>query len=203
MSSRIDQKAQTRQRILATAKDLFESRGFAATSLREIAHGAGVATGTVFVHFEDKRDLLHTALFDDLEAKLTEISSLAPGPSLQRWLETVTDHVLTYYESRPGVSRVLLKESLFADPPWAQRFSAQFTTLHSSVARRARMDIDAGLLQASLDPTMFGLAYVSYYMFGLLAWAQQSHPEPRRMVSGLVAHHLAPHAASPTKKVSP
>jgi len=53
-------KQETRARILATATRLFGSRGFAATSTRDLALDAGIATGTLFNYFASKEALAMT-----------------------------------------------------------------------------------------------------------------------------------------------
>lgn len=47
-------QAATRQRILETAQELFASQGFDATTTRDIAKAAGIATGTMFNYFSSK-----------------------------------------------------------------------------------------------------------------------------------------------------
>ena len=49
--------AQTRERLLEAAFDLFREQGFVATSLAQVARRAGFTTGAVYVHFESKEDL--------------------------------------------------------------------------------------------------------------------------------------------------
>ena len=53
---------QTRQAILTAAQDLFTARGYAATSLADIAAGAGVARPTAFAAFGSKPALLRQVL---------------------------------------------------------------------------------------------------------------------------------------------
>ncbi len=47
-------QAATRQRILEVAQELFASQGFDATTTRDIAKYAGIATGTMFNYFSSK-----------------------------------------------------------------------------------------------------------------------------------------------------
>ena len=70
MGVRDEQREQTRRRLLAAARGRFEADGFEATRLRDVAADAEVSVGAVFVHFADKCDLLHAALFEDLEEAL-------------------------------------------------------------------------------------------------------------------------------------
>jgi AcrR family transcriptional regulator len=51
-------KAATRQRILAAAAQLFASKGFDASTTRDIADAAGIAAGTVFNYFPTKEAIL-------------------------------------------------------------------------------------------------------------------------------------------------
>jgi AcrR family transcriptional regulator len=57
---RSEQAAQTRQRILNSAAECFAAKGFAGTSLADIAHGAGVSVETVKLS-GPKRQLLLSA----------------------------------------------------------------------------------------------------------------------------------------------
>jgi AcrR family transcriptional regulator len=60
-SARAQKAAATRQAILSAALDEFSARGFAAARLDDVAERAGVAKGTIYVHFADKE-----ALFQDI-----------------------------------------------------------------------------------------------------------------------------------------
>jgi AcrR family transcriptional regulator len=51
-------KADTRERILDVALDLFTEQGFDGTSLREIAERLGVTKAALYYHFESKDDIL-------------------------------------------------------------------------------------------------------------------------------------------------
>ena len=50
-------KQETRQRILATAAELFTGKGFEESTTREIALAAGLASGTMFNYFPSKETL--------------------------------------------------------------------------------------------------------------------------------------------------
>jgi AcrR family transcriptional regulator len=55
-------KARTRERVLAEAERLFRERGYAATSLEQIAEAADVTKGAIYGHFSSKEDLLLSAI---------------------------------------------------------------------------------------------------------------------------------------------
>jgi AcrR family transcriptional regulator len=60
--SRAESKERTRQRLLAEAQRLFRERGYAATSLEQIAEAADVTKGAIYGHFASKEDLMLTAI---------------------------------------------------------------------------------------------------------------------------------------------
>ena len=59
--NRAERAADRRQAIIEAAFDAFIEQGYAATRLDEIASRAGVAKGTIYLHFRDKQ-----ALFEEL-----------------------------------------------------------------------------------------------------------------------------------------
>ena len=60
--TRAESKERTRQRLLAEAQQLFRERGYAATSLEQIAEAAEVTKGAIYGHFASKEDLLLGAI---------------------------------------------------------------------------------------------------------------------------------------------
>jgi AcrR family transcriptional regulator len=64
--NRAERAAERRQAIIEAALDEFTARGFAATRLDDIAKRAGVAKGTIYLHFRDKEsmfeELIRTAI---------------------------------------------------------------------------------------------------------------------------------------------
>jgi AcrR family transcriptional regulator len=56
-SNRAERAAERREAIIAAAMDEFIARGFAATRLDDIAKRAGVAKGTIYLHFKDKESM--------------------------------------------------------------------------------------------------------------------------------------------------
>ena len=60
-SNRAERAAERRAAIIEAAMDEFIARGFAATRLDDVAKRAGVAKGTIYLHFKDKE-----AMFEEL-----------------------------------------------------------------------------------------------------------------------------------------
>jgi AcrR family transcriptional regulator len=56
-SSRAERAAERREAIIEAALDEFIARGFTATRLDDVAKRAGVAKGTIYLHFKDKESM--------------------------------------------------------------------------------------------------------------------------------------------------
>ena len=57
-------KESTRRKILDAAQELFRTTGFEATTTRDIARAAGIATGTLFNYFPTKEAIVTTLVMD-------------------------------------------------------------------------------------------------------------------------------------------
>ena len=58
-------KATRRQEILQAARDVFAKHGYHAAKVEDIVHAAGIARGTFYLYFEDKR-----AIFEEIVDRL-------------------------------------------------------------------------------------------------------------------------------------
>ncbi|MEO8904414.1 MAG: TetR/AcrR family transcriptional regulator [Polyangiaceae bacterium] len=183
-------KQATRARILEVAKAQLEALGFEATSIRGVAKAAGVATGTVLLHCTDKRDLLHAALFEDLQARWEQARDGRGLRSLPKELSRLAQVFFKYYAERPLLSRALLRESLFSEPPWSTRFSAQVADVHRHVTALAERAKQSGELAADANSALIAASFFSFYYFALLAWLQGGHRAPLRLFESLLAQHL-------------
>lgn len=76
VTGRARKKEDKRRRIRAAATHLFRTRGYEATTTREIAEGAGIAVGTLFLYVRDKDEALALMFGDDVDRVLAE----PPGP---------------------------------------------------------------------------------------------------------------------------
>src|SRR6202795_4017398 len=56
-SNRAERTAERRGAIIEAALDEFISRGFTATRIDDVARRAGVAKGTIYLHFKDKESI--------------------------------------------------------------------------------------------------------------------------------------------------
>jgi AcrR family transcriptional regulator len=115
--TRTQQRAQTRQDILAAARRVFEARGFVGASTQDVAREAGVSHGSVFAHF-GARDALISAVVDDAILAAETITrqrlkgTRSIGEVLKGHLEGLIQHEEIY--ARIVVERPFLPEAVQA-----------------------------------------------------------------------------------------
>lgn len=106
----------TPERILDAAEDLFAERGYAATSLGDVADRVGIRSPSLYNHFRNK-EALYAAVVDRLLAAFTApLDELRQAPltaeGIYRWLEiTVRMH-----HQRPNLARLLQHAALSGSP---------------------------------------------------------------------------------------
>jgi AcrR family transcriptional regulator len=66
-----EQSEATRAALIATARELFAERGYAAVGTEEIVRATGVTRGALYHHFAGKRELF-AAVYEDVERQLVE-----------------------------------------------------------------------------------------------------------------------------------
>lgn len=97
-AERTADRKETRERLLDVALELFSEKGYAETSLREIAAELGVSKAALYYHFESKADILmalHMRMHEIGQRALAEIQG--HERDVRRWrtaLENSVDDLL-------------------------------------------------------------------------------------------------------------
>jgi AcrR family transcriptional regulator len=146
--TRAESKERTRQRLLAEAQRLFRERGYAATSLEQIAEAAEVTKGAIYGHFASKEDLMLTAM----EAAPAPDYSTTLGDESRPLRDRVAEFSRAVSAEQPGDEAelaVMLEfwAALLRSPDALRRYSA-------TVEGRLRALADPGADDESSTPTM-------------------------------------------------
>jgi AcrR family transcriptional regulator len=83
-SRKDDYSKATRRALLRTARKLFASRGYASTSIADIAKGARVTSGALYHHFCDKKQIFQ-AIVEEIEQEIEEKADAAAAPHRDPW----------------------------------------------------------------------------------------------------------------------
>lgn len=139
---------QKRDALLDSGYTLFISKGYEQTTAKEIASHAGVATGTFYRYFSDKRQLLMSLLEDKIDRLMpTEPTWLSGDP------ESLLAANLEAYDKRLkdlGLQRVL-NELLLKDLELTEVLAAARKKIYSRILTGLKQAEEKGLTWKDLD----------------------------------------------------
>jgi AcrR family transcriptional regulator len=125
-SARAEQRRRTEARILAAASRLFVDNGYERTTIRGIAHAAGVDAGLVMHYFGSKRELFR------------RVTQAGRVPELSGTAEQVTEQILAMIAEsladEPVQSLALLR-SMLTHPEAAQAWREATEHYHAEISR--------------------------------------------------------------------
>jgi len=142
------------RRIEAAARRLFASRGYAGTSMAEIAAAAGVSKATVFHHYRSKR-ALYEALVGDAFAGFREqlIPLLDAEHDLQGSLRDFTAAHVERLTRMQGTMRLIAREMLSGTAAAGELFSGtEMSRNFSLLVDALRRGQASGTVRADVDP---------------------------------------------------
>jgi TetR/AcrR family transcriptional regulator, cholesterol catabolism regulator len=154
---RAKQKSETRDRVLAAARKLFEARGYSEVTVRMIADDAGIAVGSVFTSFESKDDLLIEIVCEDF-ARLAPILTQRLGADRGR---SLADRIA--YAYKPAAAYDITHLSKFREVMangWVRtddqeaRFQAVIAPLETMLTNEIKAAQIAGEISAGRDPAL-------------------------------------------------
>ncbi|QIG45092.1 TetR/AcrR family transcriptional regulator [Nocardioides anomalus] len=204
--SESSEPAGRRQLILAAAGRLFATKGYGGTTIRDIAHAAGLTSGSLYHHFDSKEAMLVEVLhefLDGLVARFERVERQARGPDetlrllvhdVFRTVHETPDAVALYQHEAPGLRH---------QPQFV--FVEQATGRVEGVLRRAvaagqergrfRPDLDQSLTYRFIRDTVWNAVHW-YHPDGALGHEELADRYLRMVLSGISARP-APDRAQP------
>lgn len=170
----------TRGRILDTASDQFQQRGYHATSMHDIMRLAAVPGGSVYHYFPTKKSLGLAVIEERVAAEVTQtwIEPIRHAPSATQGVAAVFDAVAEGLERNGAVlgcpvNNLVLELSL-TDPDFQDALRRVFDQWEQTIAQRFREDLKNGLVR-DVDPGKLATLVVAAFSGAMsLAKAAQS-----------------------------
>ncbi len=190
---RAENKRSTFARVTEAAAGLFAERGYAATSVEEIAAAAGVSPGTVYNHFGTKHAVLFAVTMvrstDDLDAAVAALDVARMTP-----LDAAMTVVMTYLTPMLELDRDLAAEVFGASFSPARRTMAvefesrdQLAIAQLTAALAALRD--RGAVRADVDPGQAAMLVFSVAAVALIVYLAPSGPG-REAVEPFIRAHV-------------
>ena len=166
---------QTRTKILKAAQKLFARQGYDGTTTKDLAQGAGVAEGTIFRHFANKKAILIEVAtqgwVDLLTDLLTELSEMA---NYQSVAQLMYRRMLNLRENA-DIMRVCFMEAQF-HPELRDRIQSEVINKMTDVAEAFfQTAMDRGIYR-QMNPKI--VAQVFLGMFVIAGFSHETLVQP-------------------------
>ncbi len=146
-------KLDRQRRIREASRALFMSKGFEETTVREIAHMADVAQGTLFLFANSKRDLLFMLFNDVLEDATRDVQELAEADmSVMEYLMHISlDHLVRLTDDMVIARAALGHLNNYDRSEQSTRFREIYSETTGAIAQRLTRAAATGELSADFD----------------------------------------------------
>lgn len=182
-------EAQTRNRILEAARRLFAKQGFDGTTTRDLAQAAGVAEGTLFRHFVNKKAILvevatqgWVEILTDLLTELSEMGSYKAVAQVMR-------NRMWNLQKNSDLMRVCFMEAQF-HPDLRDRVQSEVIDKMTDVAEAFFQTAMEKGIYRQMDPKLvarvfLGMFAVAGFSYNTLIEPEASPQQMQDMAEGL------------------
>jgi len=198
MQQLTDKRSRKREKILRAAIKVFARKGFYSARIKEIAHTAKVADGTIYLYFKNKDDILISIFADRMDAlngKMLEIaeSRVSSAVKVRRIIELQLGNLRGHRDLAEVITINLRQSNRFLKQYAAPRFNHYLDIM----ARIVREGQEQGEFESAYPPRVLACALFGALDGLMLTWVLGSREHQRlmragRSVSELMARGLEP-----------
>jgi TetR/AcrR family transcriptional regulator len=157
------------RRIASAARRLFAERGYAGTSMADVAAAAGVSKATVFHHYRSKRRLYESLIAEAVVGFREQMMPLiATESGLQDGLRSFTAAHVRRLAKLRGTMRLVMREMVDGSPDSRKVLSSGGVAQNFALVVQALRQAQArGQIRADADPGLaaFVLMSASWFLF--------------------------------------
>ena len=180
------QKAQTRDLILTTARNLFEKKGFEKTTMRIIAAETQMGYGTVFKHFANKQELLAVCLHEDIETVLVDAFATLPKTErLKPRFMHIASNLIRHYALRPQLSKTLIEQIILVNGSSKSILDNQVNRFLKMLGSLIQESKACGAIREDIDDNLLSLSLFTTYIATLAFSLRQSQFDPEQTIDTL------------------
>ena len=117
-------KAERRQQILLNARDVFAKHGYHAAKIDDIVAAAGVARGTFYLYFEDKRAIFEEIVdrtFARLGMSIVRVDTEHPNRTVGEQIRDNIRAIVHALLEDPATTKILLSDAVGLDPAFDRK----------------------------------------------------------------------------------
>ncbi len=117
-------KTERRLQILTNARDVFAKRGYHAAKIDEIVAAAGIARGTFYLYFHDKRAIFEEIVdnaFVRLGEAVVRVDTEDPTRAVGTQIEENIRRIVHALFADPATTKILLSDAVGLDPAFDRK----------------------------------------------------------------------------------
>ncbi len=152
-------KSERRQQILENARDVFAKHGYHAAKIDDIVAAAGIARGTFYSYFEDKRAIFDEIIdqtFVRIGASIVRVDTDDPNRSVgEQVQQNIRAIVHALLEDR-GTTKILLSDAVGLDPELDRKLMSFYESVGQMLSASLTDGQERGIV-APGDVRMFSI----------------------------------------------
>jgi AcrR family transcriptional regulator len=150
-------KVERRQKILTHARDVFARRGYHDAKIEDIVSAAGIARGTFYLYFKDKRAVFEEIVdraFTQIGMAIVRVDPKDPGRTVAEQVHENTRRIVgTLLEDR-ATTKILLTHAVGLDPAFDRKLQSFYEVVENLLVESLAEGQELGVVAAG-DPRMF------------------------------------------------
>lgn len=143
------EKSERRAQILSRAKDVFAKHGYHAATVEDIVASAGVARGTFYLYFEDKRAVfaeLVDRFLTRLHLTIQHIDTTDPRRSVASQVRGNIHRILGVFLNDRSMTKILLTDALGLDAEFDRKLRAMYDEIYKLLAESLKEGQQLGIV---------------------------------------------------------
>ncbi len=150
-------KVERRQKILTHARDVFARRGYHDAKIEDIVSAAGIARGTFYLYFKDKRAVFEEIVdraFGQIGMAIVRVDPKDPGRTVAQQVHENTRRIVgTLLEDR-ATTKILLTAAVGLDPAFDRKLQSFYGVVEGLLVESLGDGQELAVV-APGDPRMF------------------------------------------------
>jgi AcrR family transcriptional regulator len=165
-----EENGRKREVIIATAEKLFAERGFARSTTLEIAKGAGLAERTLYEYFDNKEDILFSALQQRFQGYLHTVKELFEITQPLQRLRTVIHFYFTIYLNQPSFVKTFILDGVFNPKFYQSKAYPELESLLGVIDEILDQGKSEGSISPRLNNRLFKNMFLGIFSHSMLRW---------------------------------
>ncbi len=192
-SRREQDKEARRKAILAAAKKIFAEKGFHNTSVSDIVHEVGIAQGTFYLYFDDKRAIF-AEIVDGLLEKLVKfvtvrtLEEFKSAGDVEQAVSRISGPLISFFRENRDLGKIFLREAMGTGLGFEEKINEFYDQLAKIGVEYIKHFRKKGMLRGGYDPFVAMTFSIGGAQMIIYRWVTDGFDVPEEeIVRGLTA----------------